>query len=372
MDFAFNEEQDAVRDLATQIFEGMVNHDSLKELFASGQHVDTKVWGELAKAGLIGIALPEEHGGNGLGFLEVALVLEQIGKHVVPVPYLPTTVAAMAIAEFGSDTLKKSLLPQVVAGDLVLASALVESGADLDDPQTSATREGDGWRLDGVKDLVQAGLDAGRVLVPARVDGEGVAIFVVDPKASGVTVQEVLPTNRIPEARIELAGVTVSGDDLLVGPDRGAEALDWIVARATVGLCAIATGVCEKALRMTAEYATNRKQFERPIATFQAVGQRTADAFIDTEAIRLTTWQEAWRLHEGMPSTAEVATAKFWAAEGGQRVLHAAAHIHGGIGVDTDYPLHRYFLWAKWLELSLGGASQHLRKLGALLAAEPA
>ena len=122
---------------------------------------------------------------------------------------------------------------------------------------------------------------------------------------------------------------------------------------------------------MTAEYTKTREQFDRPIATFQAVGQRAADAYIDTEAIRLTAWQAIWRLSEGLPATAEVAVAKFWAAEGGQRVVHAAQHLHGGMGVDRDYPLHRYFLWAKQLELTLGGATPQLLKLGAILAAEP-
>jgi alkylation response protein AidB-like acyl-CoA dehydrogenase len=130
-------------------------------------------------------------------------------------------------------------------------------------------------------------------------------------------------------------------------------------------------GVCEEALRMTAEYTKTREQFERPIATFQAVGQRAADAYIDTEAIRLTGWQAIWRLSDELPASAEVAVAKFWASEGGQRVVHAAQHLHGGMGVDRDYPLHRYFLWAKVLELSLGGSTPQLLKLGKILADEP-
>jgi alkylation response protein AidB-like acyl-CoA dehydrogenase len=130
-------------------------------------------------------------------------------------------------------------------------------------------------------------------------------------------------------------------------------------------------GVCEEALRLTAEYTKTREQFGRVIASFQAVGQRAAEAYIDTEAIRLTAIQAAWRLASGLPAAEEVAVAKFWAADGGQRVVHAAQHLHGGMGVDRDYPLHRYFLWAKQLELTLGGATTQLRHLGALLASEP-
>ena len=144
-----------------------------------------------------------------------------------------------------------------------------------------------------------------------------------------------------------------------------------MVERATAALCAIAVGVCDSAVRMTAEYTKTREQFDRVIATFQAVGQRAADAYIDTEGIRLTAWQAIWRLSEGLPATAEVAVAKFWASEGGQRVVHAAQHLHGGMGVDRDYPLHRYFLWAKVLELTLGSSTPQLLKLGKILADEP-
>ena len=197
-------------------------------------------------------------------------------------------------------------------------------------------------------------------------------MLIVEPSANGVTRERQDTTSGIPEARVELNGVHVAGSDVLGDPDSGAAIVEWIVERATAAMCSIATGVCEQALKMTAEYTKTREQFDRPIATFQAVGQRAADAYIDTEAIRLTALQAAWRLEEGLPAATEVAVAKFWAADGGQRVVHAAQHLHGGIGVDRDYPLHRYFLWAKELELTLGGATPQLLKLGEILAAEPA
>ena len=131
------------------------------------------------------------------------------------------------------------------------------------------------------------------------------------------------------------------------------------------------TGVCEEALAITAKYVSEREQFGSKLGTFQAVGQRVADAYIDTEAIRLTAIQAIWRLSEGLDASDELMTAKFWAADGAQRVVHAAQHLHGGIGVDLDYPIHRYFRWAKVLELTLGGATPSLRRLGASLAAQP-
>ena len=364
MDFAFNEEQQAVKDLAAQILEGTISPDRLKEMRANGDHLDRKAWQELANADLVGIALPEAYGGGGLGFLEACLVLEQVGRNVAPVPYYASVVlGALPVAQFGTDAQKQQLLPPAISGDLILTAALLEATAPPEHPATTATKDGGAWKLTGQKDFVAAGVDAGMMLVSASTD-DGAALFIVDPKSAGVSIERQDVTNDIPEARVTLDGA--AGEWL-----GGADAVDWSIQHATAALCAIAIGVCDKAVRMTAEYTSTRKQFDKPIASFQAVGQRAADAYIDAEGVRLTAWQACWRLSEGLPAAAEVATAKFWAAEGGQRVVAAAQHLHGGIGVDRDYPLHRYYLWAKWIQLNLGGAAQQLRKLGKLLADEP-
>jgi 3-oxocholest-4-en-26-oyl-CoA dehydrogenase beta subunit len=373
MDFGLTEEQEATRDLARQILSDRSTHERLKEIEAGGEGFDRDTWAELAKAGLLGIALPEDVGGSGLGFVALCQLLEEVGRTVSPVPVLPTVVlGALPIAEFGTDAQRKQHLPGVVEGDAVLTAALVETGTDALHPTTTARPDGDGWRVDGVKTLVPAGLIADRILVPAAAGDDGaIVVLIVDPNASGVTRERQDTTSGIPQARIELDGVQVGAGDVLGDAESGAAIVDWMVERANAAMCSMATGVCEQALHMTAEYTKTREQFERPIATFQAVGQRAADAYIDTEAIRLTALQAAWRLEEGLPAAAEVAVAKFWAADGGQRVVHAAQHLHGGIGVDRDYPLHRYFLWAKELELTLGGATPQLLTLGAILAAEP-
>ena len=159
-------------------------------------------------------------------------------------------------------------------------------------------------------------------------------------------------------------------DDRVLGP--GAPVADWLVSRGTVGLCAMQAGVLERALELTAEYARNRVQFGRPIGSFQAVTQRLADAYIDVEAVRLTMWQAAWLLASGgegeRAAGTAVATAKFWAADAGHRVAHTAVHVHGGLGIDMSYPVHRYFVAAKHHEFALGGATAQLRRIGADLA----
>ena len=170
------------------------------------------------------------------------------------------------------------------------------------------------------------------------------------------------------EASLELENAAVGADRLL----GGAEVLPFLITRQTLGVTATQLGVVERALELTAEYAKTREQFGRPIGSFQAVAQRLADAYIDVEALRLTTFEAAWRLTEGLPASVELATAKFWAADAGHRVAHTAVHVHGGMGIDTDGPLHRYFVAAKRNEFALGSATAQLRRIGADLAATPA
>jgi alkylation response protein AidB-like acyl-CoA dehydrogenase len=369
MDFSFSEDQQAVGDLARQILTDQVTPERLKEVEAGRDLIDRRTWAELAKANLLGISLPESVGGSGLGLLGACILAYEVGRTVAPVPVLASVVmGSLPVAEFGTAEQKTRLLAGAIAGEQILTAALVEAGTDPTHPTTRATRDGDGWRLDGVKVCVPAAPVADWVLVPAATD-DGVAVFIVPTTADGLTTTPEETTDRQSEGSLSLSGVRAGPLDRLGAP--GQDIVGWIVERATAAICATMAGVAETAVRMTAEYTKTRHQFDRLIATFQAVGQRAADAYIDAEAVRLTAWQASWRLDAGLPATAEVAVAKFWAADGGQRVVHAAQHLHGGIGVDRDYPLHRYFLWAKHLELTLGGATAQLLKLGSLLAHEP-
>jgi acyl-CoA dehydrogenase len=212
---------------------------------------------------------------------------------------------------------------------------------------------------------------ADAVLVTARVEPDAVAVFIVDMSASGISRQRQVTNTGRPEAVLSLSATPVGPASLLGSVEEGATIIEWLVQRTTAALALAQAGAAAASLALVAEYTKTREQFGKPIATFQAVGQRAADAYVDTEAIRLTAWQAAWRIDEGLPADKEVAIAKFWAADGGQRVVHAAVHLHGGVGVDREYPLHRYFLMTKHIELTLGGATEQLLQLGAALAAEP-
>jgi len=363
MDFALTPEQEALRELAGRILGDRVTHERLKAVETGPDWFDRGAWDALAQARLLGTAIDEEWGGAGLGFVSLCLVLEQVGRTVAPIPAWATLVlGALPIAGLGTREQRARWLPRVAGGETVLSAALVEPGADDPArPTTTARRDGGGWRLDGVKICVPAAHLAERIVVPARTDGDA-SLFLVDPRGAGVTVERQIATTREPQGRVTLAGAPA---ELLAA---GTASLDWLLERARAGLCAMQVGVTDRALRMTAEYTTGREQFGRPIASFQAVHQRAADAYVDSEAIRLTTWQAAWRLATERPASTEVAIAKFFASEAAHRVVYAAQHLHGGIGVDIDYPLHRYYLWSKQCELTLGSGTRQLARLGAELA----
>lgn len=371
MDFSFSDEQQQIADLAKQIFTDKASHERVRQIErAGGPRFDRELWDAVAQAGLLGIAVPQEHGGAGLGFLEVALIVEQLARAAAPIPFVETVVlGALPIAEWGSAEQRATWLPRVVRGEAILTAALTEDQAELMHPSTTARKDGASWRISGVKTCVPAGDLADLVVVPATVDGK-VVTFLVEASSPGLRTWPLVTTSGQPEARIELDDVRVGGDALLGTTATGGDLLAWLEERATTALACVALGVTAQALAMTSEYTKNRKQFDQPIAMFQAVGQRLADAYIDVEAIRLTTWQAAWRIAAGLPAASQVAIAKYWAGAAGQRVVHTAQHLHGGMGVDRDYPLHRYFLYAKQLELQLGGTTTQLRRLGRLIAAE--
>lgn len=386
MDFNYSEEQEAVRELAAQIFGDRGTHERLKQLEAEAGDegpFDRDLWKELAGAGLLGIHLSEDVGGAGLDFVAACLVLEAAGRTAAYLPVVETMVyGAVPIALFGTDAQRKTWLTGVAGGETVLTAALAELSGEVilpggTEPATTATANGDGsWSLTGTKACVPAALVADAILVPAQCKtaegaASGVGVFIVDPTSAGVTLIRQSTTTGRPEAIVEIADVQVPADRLLGEGADGAAVVNAISEFATTALCIVEAGACAAALDLTAEYTKTRVQFEKPIATFQAVGQRAADAYVDTEAIRLTAWQAASRLAAGLPASAEIAVAKFWAAEGGQRVVHAASHLHGGVGVDRDYPLHRYFLLTRQIELTLGSANESLRRLGRILADEP-
>jgi alkylation response protein AidB-like acyl-CoA dehydrogenase len=371
VDFGIREEDQAVVELARRILEDLATNERLKALEASEEVYDRKLWQTLAQSSLLGTAIPEAYGGADLGFLALGLLLREIGRKVAPVPVFPSLVlGALPLARFGSEAQKKKWLPGIASGERILTAALSEF--DSSDPRAPAARaevHAAGYRLAGIKTNVPYAQQSSHILVPARFDDGSIGLFFVEPGAEGVTLADQKTSDGQPHAQVELDGSIVAGDARLGSQDQGADILRWLVDRATAARCMMQLGVTERALEMTAQYSRERIQFDRPIGSFQAVHQRAADAYINVEAIRLTAMEAAWRLSRDLPADEHVAVAKFWAAEGGQLAAYACQHLHGGIGIDVDYPLHRHFIWAIQLEHELGSAQHQLARLGRMIGA---
>ncbi len=373
MDFQLDDDQKALSELAARILADRATPAAVSAVeqaaAGGGDGVDHALWADLAAAGLLAAPLAEESGGAGMGLIGACAVLEEVGRRVAPVPYLECVLSALAIERFGSGPLRDRL-GAMATGTFVVTPALVEPQAAPRRPATRAVPDGDGWRLDGEKICVPCGLAADAFLVTAAFPDGSSGVVFVEADATGLERQRQNTTSGRPEALLRLSSVGVAPAAVL-GHESAehAEVLDWLVDRVTAALTVTAAGCLDEALRITASYVKERKQFDRVIATFQAVGQRAADAFIDTLGVRLTAWQAVWRLSAGLPATDEVTIAKFWASEAGQRVVHTCQHLHGGIGMDRDYPVHRYFLLAKQIDLALGGAAPQLADLGKRLAA---
>ncbi|SFW90011.1 acyl-CoA dehydrogenase family protein [Amycolatopsis australiensis] len=339
MDFTSSEASADLAALTRRILADKAGHDP----HGTGGF-DAPLWTALGQAGVLDAALPSSLGGGGFGLPEQCAVLTEIGRAVAAVPYLPSvTMAASALAEFGTPELVDRWVLPVLRGSRVLAVAL------------SGFTAADG-RVSGTQSAVPFGAFAHGFLV--ATPGQ---VFLVDAAAGGVSIEPQQTTDHADACLLTLSGVP----GVPLGDIGG-----WLRLRGTAGVCAQQLGVVERALELTAAYAAERKQFDHVIGGFQAVRQRLADAYLDVEAVRLTTQQAVWRLASDLPAAEAVATAKFWAAEAGHRVAHTAVHVHGGVGIDVDHQVHRYFTAAKRLEFQLGTATEQLLALGDALAAD--
>ena len=365
MDFTRTEAAQDLSGLVTTIVDAVCTPEHQRVLDGLDQRFDETLWRALIDADILSAAAPESVGGGGFGILEQTAVLTALGRHIAAVPYLESVVlAAGALARGDSGAPGQSWARSAVSGERILTVAL---DGELGQPPVRATASPGGYRLSGSRTQVPFGPVADAYLVPAETDA-GKQVFLVTAADGGVSVTPLQTTGRTSSGELDLAGAEIPADRLVGGDDL----VTWLTDRRAVGLAAYQLGVLERALELTAEYARTREQFDRPIGSFQAVSQRLADGYIDIKGLRLTLDQAAWRLSEDLPAGPEVATAAFWAADAGHRVAHTAVHVHGGVGIDMDHPVHRYFITAKQTEFALGGATAHLRVIGRELADTPA
>ncbi|MEX0581881.1 MAG: acyl-CoA dehydrogenase family protein [Mycobacterium sp.] len=365
MDFTRTDAAQDLSGLVTTIVDAVCTPQHQRQLDSLDQRFDKTLWGKLIDADILSTAAPESVGGAGFGVLEQTAILTPLGRQVAAVPYLESVVLGSgALARFGSDRLRQDWAVPAVAGEKILTVAL---DGEWGQGPVQATASDDGFRLTGTRTQVPWGPIADAFLVAAETNS-GAKVFLVSANDPGVSITALETTGQGSAGEVDLTGVHL-GADRVVGDG---DVLTWLIARRAVGLTAYQLGVLERSLELTAEYARTREQFDRPIGSFQAVSQRLADAYIDIKGLRLTLEQASWRLSEDLPADTEVATAAFWAAEAGHRVAHTTVHVHGGVGIDMDHQVHRYFITAKQTEFALGGATAGLLVIGRDLADTPA
>ena len=373
MDFRFSEEQQAAVEAALAVFGGVAPDSVPSPSLVAGavaDDFDRALWERLAAADLLSLLLDEEFGGAGLDAIALCLVLRESAKVLARVPLLESCAATATVQAYGDEELRGEILRRAGTGELVLTvAAHGRTGHDPAELAVTAGRDGDLWVLDGVQTAVPWAHNADFVLVPAHTGADRTVLALVPRVHEGAVLAEQISTagERLGELRLDSVRLA---DRYVLDADG---AWPWLRDLLTVGTCALALGLGTAVLGMTSDYTGKREQFGHPLATFQAVAVQAADRYIDLRAMEVTLWQAAWRVGTRaggtLPVSGDVAVAKIWASEGVRRVVQTAQHLHGGFGADTDYPLHRYHAWAKYLELSLGPAAAHEEALGDLLAA---
>jgi len=379
VDFTLSEEQQAAAEAARAVFADVPPDGGVPSPAVGIEPIaadfDRELWQRLAKSDLPGIALDEQYGGSGLDPVAWCLVLRESARVLARVPLLETGAAALAVQRYGSEEQRRRLLPEVVGGRLLLGVAPHgRSGHEAADLAVRAEPDGAGWTLHGVQTAVPYAQLMDRVLVPARA-AAGTLLLLVDPHAPGVELRRQVSARGELMAEMVLDGVRVDPAGQMGDPAPTGANWHYVRGLLIVGTAALCLGLGEQILRITSDYTSKREQFGHVVATFQAVAMQAADRYIDLRAMEVTLWQAAWRigldqpeLSGRLPLAADLATAKVWSAEGVRTIASTAQHLHGGIGADLDYPLHRYHAWAKYLELFLGPAPAFEQEVGDILA----
>ena len=363
MNFSFSEDQVLLRNSVRSFLDEHCRPAHPRAMMDDARGYDPALWNEMAKLGWLGLPFPEQHGGAGLGLVELAIAIEDLGRAAYPGPYLATVVlGGLGLLLGGSAAQKDRWLPAIASGEKRASAALMEDALDWDPASTAATAvtAGGGWTISGVKRFVPWAHVADIVLVPAR-SPEGLSLFLVDPKQAGVALRRMVGIDlcsRWSEMRLE--GVRVGADAVVGQPGTAGPVLESLLRRAAVCASAEMLGAARRCLDMSVEYAKVREQFGQPIGSFQAIRHRCAEMLLDVENCHSAVYYAAWALEAGAEDAAVAASiCKSYVSESARRVCGDSIQVHGGIGFTWEYDLHLYMKRAKALEPLFGDAEFH-------------
>ena len=369
MNFGFSEEQEFLRSAAREFLAAECPITRVRELMDDESGYSPELWKQMAELGWLGLLVPEEHGGAGLGLVEMVVVLEEMGRALLPSPFLANLQGTLALLRAGTDPQKKDILPLVAAGERILSFAITEE-AGTEEPQdllATARRDGDAWRLDGSKLFVPDGQNADLIVVAARTGKSGqISLLLVEREQSGVETQPLLSmdqTRRIAEVRFDGAQ-----GQLLGAEHDGWDTWEWVRDRALVALAADALGGSEKVLEDSVAYAKEREQFGKPIGVHQAIKHKCADMLIEVESSKSITYYAAWTAAEDLEEARlAAAMAKAYTSDAYRHCSAENIQIHGGVGFTWEYDCHLYFKRAKAIEVTYGDATYHRERVAQLM-----
>ncbi len=371
MNFGFTEEQELLRRTAREYLQKECPSPVVRELMEDPLGYRPEMWQQMAEMGWLGLLIPEEYGGAGLDFVDLVVILEEMGRANLPSPFFATQQGTLAVLKAGNDTQRKDILPAVATGQLILSFAITEEAGteNAGDIHTRADQRGGGFRLSGTKLFVPDGQNAHKIIVAARTSGEGegaISLFCVDRQANGVAVtplESMDQTRRIAEVSFDGAEA-----ELLGAEHEGWTTWEWVRDRALVALSAEAVGGSEKVLEDSVAYAKERIQFGKPIGVNQAIKHKCADMLIEVESSKSITYYAAWALAEGIDEASLAASmAKAYTSDAYRHCSAENIQIHGGVGFTWEYDCHLYFKRAKAIEVTFGDPTQHRERVAQLL-----
>jgi alkylation response protein AidB-like acyl-CoA dehydrogenase len=362
MKLTLTEEQEMLKKTARDFLAEKCPKQFVQQMEESETGYSRELWQEMAELGWMGLAFPGKYGGGDMSFLDLAVLLQEMGRACLPGPFFSTVVlGGLPILDLGSDEQKQEYLPKLIRGEKVFTLALTEPGYrnyDASSVTVAATRDDGNYIISGTKLFVPDAHIADYLLCVAKAKPKaGITIFLANARHPGITctVLNTIANDKLCE--VVLNRILVPKASILARANQGWGAVQRIIQRAAVGKCCEMVGNIQRVLEMTVDYAKERKQFDRPIGSLQIIQHYCADMATDVDSARFCTYQAAWMLSEGLPCTKEVAIAKAWTSQASQRVIALAHQIHGAIGVTMEHDLHYYTRRAKAAELAFGDAN---------------
>lgn len=367
MNFGFTEEQEKLRTAARDFLEKECPSSLVREMEKDEKGYSPELWHKIAELGWLGLPFPQKYGGSGKTFLDLVILLEEMGRVLFPGPFVPTVVCCgLPILSAGTEEQKEESLPRIVKGEFIFTLALTEPNGryDAQGIEASATTDGDDCIINGTKLFTPYANVADYLLCAARTSTrknreEGITIFLVNAHLPGiaVTVLDTIASDK--QCEVIFNNVRVPKESILGKLDRGWKVMESVQERAATAECALMIGGAQKVLEMTVNYSKERIQYGRPIGSFQVFQHRCADMLIEIDGAKFATYQAAWRLSEGLPSTMQVSVAKAWVNQVYQKVCTDGAHLHGGIGFTWEHDIQLYLRRAKAAEVAFGDTDFH-------------